>query len=138
MQAEAIRGMPHSTLRKLYGLERVCVVRSSVPFGMSKICAALPADRMKADALLRGVLENEDEEEDEEKRGEDEDEEADDEGGRLFGVITNLLGLLSNASLLRDPGSRTGRAEVCFAPGSLASGRITESNLRLARRQYWR
>jgi len=108
MQAEAIRGMPRSTLRKLYGLERVCVVRSSVPFGMSKICAALPADRVKADALLRGVPENEDEEEDKEKRGEDEDEEADDEGGRLFGVITNLLGLLSNASLLRDPGSRTG------------------------------
>jgi len=47
---------------------------------MSKICAALPADRMKADALLRGVPEDEDEEEDEEKRGEDEDEEADDEG----------------------------------------------------------
>jgi len=35
---------------------------------------------MKADALLRGVPEDEDEEEDEEKRGEDEDEEADDEG----------------------------------------------------------
>jgi len=60
--------------------ELVCVVRSSVPFGMSKICAALPADRMKADALLREVPEDEDEEEDEEKRGEDEDEEADDEG----------------------------------------------------------
>ena len=47
---------------------------------MSKICVALPADRLKADALLRGVPEDEDEEEDEEKRGEDEDEEADDEG----------------------------------------------------------
>jgi len=47
---------------------------------MSKICVALPAGRMKADALLRGVPEDEDEEEDEEKRGEDEDEEADDEG----------------------------------------------------------
>ena len=47
---------------------------------MSKICAALPAGRMKADALLRGISEDEDEEEDEEKRGEDEDEEADDEG----------------------------------------------------------
>jgi len=53
---------------------------SSVPFGMSKICAALPGGRMKADALLRGVPEDEDEEDDEEKRGEDEDEEVDDEG----------------------------------------------------------
>jgi hypothetical protein len=35
---------------------------------------------MKADALLRGVPEDEDAEEDEEKRGADEDEEADEEG----------------------------------------------------------
>ena len=47
---------------------------------MSKICVALPAGRMKAATLLRGVPEDEDEEEDEDKQGEDEDEEADDEG----------------------------------------------------------
>ena len=32
---------------------------------MSKICSALPADRMRADDLLRGVLEDDEEEEDE-------------------------------------------------------------------------
>jgi hypothetical protein len=47
---------------------------------MTKICSAIPADRMK-DALLRGVPE--DDEEDEEEQGEDDEEEgeeSDDEG----------------------------------------------------------
>ena len=52
---------------------------------MSKICSALPADCMKANALVRGTPENEDAEDDEEEHRDDqeegdEDEEGDDRG----------------------------------------------------------
>jgi hypothetical protein len=43
---------------------------------MSKICSALPADRLKADPLFRGVPEDED---DEEEQGEDDGEEGDED-----------------------------------------------------------
>jgi hypothetical protein len=45
--------------------------------GMSRIESAIPADRMKVDALLRGVLEEED---DEEEQGEDDEGEDEAEG----------------------------------------------------------
>jgi hypothetical protein len=48
---------------------------------VSRIYSA-PADRLvAADALLRGVPEDEDDEEDEEKRGEDDEEEGEDDDG---------------------------------------------------------
>jgi hypothetical protein len=51
---------------------------------MSKICLALPADRMKADAALRGVPEDEEEEEDEEEQGEDEEKGGEDDEGEGY------------------------------------------------------
>ena len=46
---------------------------------MSKICSALPADRLKADPLYRGVPEDEDDEDDEEEQGEDDGEDGDED-----------------------------------------------------------
>lgn len=46
---------------------------------MSKICSALPADRLKADPLFRGVPEDEDDEDDEEEQGEDDGEDGDED-----------------------------------------------------------
>jgi hypothetical protein len=48
---------------------------------MSKICSALPPDYMGADALLRGVPEDEDDEDDEEEPRDDEEEGDEDEKG---------------------------------------------------------
>ena len=56
---------------------------SSVLLGMSRIYLAVRVDRIvAADALSRGVPEEDEEEEDDEEQGEDEeqDEESDDEG----------------------------------------------------------
>jgi hypothetical protein len=46
---------------------------------MTKICSAIPADRMK-DALLRGVPEDEEEDVEEQEEDEEEGKESDDEG----------------------------------------------------------
>jgi hypothetical protein len=46
---------------------------------MTKICSAIPADRMK-DALLRGVPEDEEEDDEEQEEDEEEGKESDDEG----------------------------------------------------------
>lgn len=59
----------------------VCFGDCAYHLGMSKISSALPADRMKADAMLRGVPENEDDEDDEEEPRDDEEEGDEDEEG---------------------------------------------------------
>ena len=57
----------------------MCFGDRAYHLGMNRI-DSIPADRMKADALLRGVPDDEDDEEEQGEDDEEEGEEGDDEG----------------------------------------------------------